>query len=123
MAVTLSREQRAIAKAELLIGRKLGVGATTWDVERLSQSGVGAATAVSGLVWAGYVVDEADPRAAEAAAGATVAGQQWAAVAPESSIALQGDDVLVSRDRAGLRFVVTGAAVVEGYAKYTLGVR
>lgn len=121
--MSLTSEQRAIARGVLLIGRKLGVGGDVWDVERLNQSGVGAATAVAGLVWQGYVTDETEPRQAEAAAGSAVAGQQWVAVADLSSITLQGDDVLISRARPALRFVVIGAAVVEGYAAYTLGAR
>jgi hypothetical protein len=118
--MTLSREQTAIARAELTLGRMFGVGGGSWTVTRALPLGVDPALPADEGTWTGYVTDAADPRQASAAPGPPVVRQQWEGVAAGDAITLHAGDVLTSAEDTTIRFTVVGAHLVAGYAKYTL---
>lgn len=112
--MSISREQRAIAKATLTLGRMFGVGGGRWAVTPPAGVGLGFTT------WAGYVTDEADPRVSSPAAGGGVSAQRWVGVSPLTSPALPAGAILASTSEPALRFTVVGPDIVAGYRSYRL---
>jgi hypothetical protein len=112
-----TREQRAIAQAELTIGKKLGVGGSSWDVTRTPGTGAATRTPALAGTWDGYVYDDTPPRTAAPAPGGAVVDQQWAGVAREDAIPLQQGDLISDGTH---RFTVVGVQTVTGYHKYSL---
>jgi hypothetical protein len=123
MAVT--REWRAVGRAELTIGQKLGVGGPVWDVTRMSGEGVASPVTASTVgTWAGYVADE-DPAALSSAAPATAVGaKRWYAVGASDTLTgspggtLAVGDVLASQADPDLAFLVVAVDLVVGYVRY-----
>jgi hypothetical protein len=126
----VTREWRAVARAELTIARKLGVGGDAWNVTRASGDGVSAAVTSAPVgVWAGYVAEEDTTTLVNAAPAATVGAKHWYAVGdtaivlptpPALPATLAIGDVIVSQDSAALRFAVAAQDRVVGYARYLL---
>jgi hypothetical protein len=120
--------QRAIAKGELLIGRQLGVGGSTWTVRRGADGVTRPAAPAAIGTWAGYVVEERAASAAPTAPGPVAAAKPYAAVGATSTITLtaggtselRAGDVLESVATPSWRFLVVSPDRVEGYARYQL---
>jgi len=123
-----TREHKAIARAELTIGQKLGVGGSVWSVSRATGDGVSAPVAVATVgTWAGYVVEEDPAQLGSAAPGAAVGAKRWYAVGTSGSVVatppalnttLAAGDVLTSGEDAGIAFVVGAPDLVVGYVRY-----
>lgn len=118
-----TREQKAIARAELTIGKKLGVGGASWSVTRATGDGVGSpvTSAIVGL-WAGYVVEEDPASLGSAAPGAAVGAKAWYAVGAAATITptgvLAAGDVLTSVEDPSVAFALAAPDLVVGYARY-----
>jgi hypothetical protein len=121
-----SREWRAIARAEITIARKLGVGGDAWDVTRASGEGVSAPITRAAVgVWAGYVADEDVATLGMAAPAATVGTKRWYAVGDTDQLlptpqALRVGDTIASQATPALRFSVAAQDTVVGYVRYLL---
>jgi hypothetical protein len=126
--VSPTREQKAIARAELTIGKKLGVGGSSWSVRRATGDGVGSpvTTATVGL-WAGYVVEEDPAALAAAAPGSAVGAKGWYAVGtvdtvvatpPALDTTLTAGDTLTSVADSSIVFNVGAPDLVVGYVRY-----
>ena len=121
--MTVTREQRAIAQAELTIGRKLGLGGAAWSVIRPVGEGVSAPVALSPVgAWAGYVADEDPAQLGQAAPATAVGTKRWYAVGAGATLtpsgALAVGDILVSVADSALAFAIAAADLVAGYARY-----
>jgi hypothetical protein len=127
---TITREHRAIARAELTIAQKLGVGGAAWDVARPSGDGVSTPVTSSAVgVWGGYVAEEDPAQLSQAAPAAAVGAKKWYAVGDTNIVlptppalpqALAVGDVIVSQSDLGLRFAVAAQDRVVGYVRYLL---
>lgn len=125
-----TREWRAVARAELTIARKLGVGGDAWDVTRASGDGVSTPVTTGAVgVWAGYVADEDPAALGSAAPGATVGTKRWYAVGDTEIVlptpaglpqALKVGNVITSQADAALTFSVAAQDTVVGYVRYLL---
>jgi hypothetical protein len=128
--MSATREWRAIARAEITIARKLGVGGDAWDVVRATGDGVASPVTASPVgVWAGYVADEQPAQLAQAAPSATVGAKRWYAVGDTAIVlptppglpqTLAIGDVITSQADAGLRYSVAAQDTVVGYVRYLL---
>jgi hypothetical protein len=121
--VAPTREQKAIARAELTIGKKLGVGGAQWSVSRTTGDGVGSPVAVVAVgTWAGYVVEEDPAQLGAAAPGSAVGAKLWYAVGTAATIAPTGSllagDVLTSVADPSIAFALAAPDLVVGYARY-----
>jgi hypothetical protein len=126
----VTREWRAIARAELTIARKLGVGGDAWNVTRATGDGVSApVTSAPVGVWAGYVAEEDPATLSSAAPAATVGAKKWYAVGdtaivlptpPAMPQTLAIGDVIASQSDIGLRYSVAAQDRVVGYVRYLL---
>jgi hypothetical protein len=126
-----TREWRAIAQAELEIGRMLGIGGAAWSVGRPSGEGVSAPSTTTTVgLWAGYVAEEDPAALSSAAPGATVGVKRWYAVGagaavvvvpPALDTTLAVGDTLTSVADSSLRFSIAAQDTVVGYVRYLLG--
>lgn len=111
-----TREQLAIARAELEIGRKFGLG-PTWAVTRPTAATPAASpTTSTPAAVTGYVVEE-QSRDAVTAPGLVTAAPRFVFVTAAATAALAPGDVLRSGAYA---FRVRNADFAVGYAKYTV---
>lgn len=126
--MALSREQKALRDAALLMGRKFGVGGSLWIVTR-GTSGDGVTSAVTpttvGTI-AAFVRKVKPSQLAQALAGTAVPTASWklaaepgAPIAPATLAAsnLQAEDVISSQEDAALRFMVRDIDTDAGYVQ------
>jgi hypothetical protein len=116
-----SSAHRAIARAEITLGRLLGVGGGSWTITRTTGEGVSAApTPTSVGTWAGYVADERVIGLEIASPGTPVGAKNWYGVAVSASTPLIAGDTLASAEDTTIRYRVAAVDRVTGYARYIL---
>jgi hypothetical protein len=126
----VSREWRAVARAEITIAQRLGVGGDAWSVTRMAGEGVASPVMAWPIgIWAGYVAEEDPATLSSAAPAASVGAKRWYAVGdtavvlptpPALPATLAIGDVIVSQSDIGLRFSIAAQDRVAGYVRYLL---
>lgn len=120
MAAELTSEQIALRDAQLLLGRKFGLGGSLWDV-----SDAGGALGTVRL----WVRRVSPTRLAQALAGAAVLADSWRGVgelgdaetpATLAAEALAPEQMLISQADSTLSFTLSGVRLDGGFVTCTL---